>query len=149
MEHSIHFFLVLLSVLSQSLPIDGCDPNMCRLPDCRCPGINIPGGHASSETPQIVMLTFDDAINEKNINYYHYLFGREKQSNLHNPNGCPIKSTFFITDVDNSYTLTNEIYQQGHEIASHTMTHKYPIEYWKNLSYTEYEKEVKGVTDKL
>ncbi|XP_052823481.1 chitin deacetylase 7-like isoform X2 [Octopus bimaculoides] len=128
---------------------DGCDPNMCRLPDCRCPGINIPGGHASSETPQIVMLTFDDAINEKNINYYHYLFGREKQSNLHNPNGCPIKSTFFITDVDNSYTLTNEIYQQGHEIASHTMTHKYPIEYWKNLSYTEYEKEVKGVTDKL
>lgn len=95
------------------------------------------------------MLTFDDAVDEKNINYYHYLFGREKQSNLYNPNGCPIKSTFFITDVGNNYTLTREIYQQGHEVATHTMTHKYPIKYWKNLNYTEYEKEVKSAAEKL
>jgi len=37
-----------------------CGP--CALPDCRCPSMSIPGGLALQDTPQFIMLTFDDAV---------------------------------------------------------------------------------------
>ena len=63
-----------------------CDPNVCRLPDCFCGGKSIPGGYKKEEIPQFVLLTFDDAINGINKEFFAKLF-KER----YNPNGCPIK----------------------------------------------------------
>jgi len=48
---------------SQRSPIRksySCGP--CVLPDCHCPSTAIPGGLALNDTPQFILLTFDDAV---------------------------------------------------------------------------------------
>ena len=73
---------------SQSQPgrAERCDPNVCRLPDCYCGGKAIPGGFKPEQIPQFVLLTFDDAINGINKEFFAKLFNERR-----NPNGCPIK----------------------------------------------------------
>lgn len=63
-----------------------CDPSYCRLPDCFCGGLDIPGGYSTSDVPQFVLLTFDDAVNSLNRAFFEDLF-----ADRYNPNGCPIK----------------------------------------------------------
>ena len=106
-----------------SLPKPGgvpipCDEQLhCRLPKCFCDAENIPGGLVREETPQMVMITFDDDVNSENIGLYNRLF----RFNRTNPNGCPITGTFFVSDAWTDYRLVAELYQQGHEIASHSI----------------------------
>lgn len=63
-----------------------CDPSVCRLPDCYCGGTEVPGGLSPEDIPQFVLLTFDDAVNGINKEFFAELF-KDRQ----NPNGCPIK----------------------------------------------------------
>ena len=63
-----------------------CDPDVCRLPDCFCGGKNVPGDLPKESIPQFVLLTFDDAVNGINKEFFAKLF-KER----YNPNGCPIK----------------------------------------------------------
>lgn len=49
------------------------------------------GGIPAHLTPQIVLLTFDDAVNDINKEIYSDLFHRGRT----NPNGCPITATFY------------------------------------------------------
>ena len=61
----------------------------CKLPDCWCSsdGTLIPGGLAPNDVPQIVTITFDDAINDENWKLYQSrLFPPSRK----NPNGCPV-----------------------------------------------------------
>jgi len=63
-----------------------CNANVCKLPDCYCGGTEIPGGFKPEQIPQFVLLTFDDAVNGLNHDFFGKLFkGR------FNPNECPIK----------------------------------------------------------
>lgn len=40
-----------------------------------------------------------------------------------NPNGCPVTMTFYVThDGGTNYEQVNKFYNQGHEMASHTVT---------------------------
>lgn len=78
-----------------------------------------PGGLSRQETPQFVVLTFDDAINGKTLPDYQNLF----QNNLYvNPNGCPIKGTFFVSHEWTNYNGVQWLYEQGHELASNSIT---------------------------
>ena len=63
-----------------------CDSRACQLPNCFCGGINIPGNLTKEEIPQLVLLTFDDAVNGLNKEFFSKLFDER-----YNPNGCPIK----------------------------------------------------------
>ncbi len=63
-----------------------CDPSYCRLPKCFCGGTEIPGGYSPNDIPQFVLLTFDDAVNSLNQQFFKELFNER-----YNPNGCPIK----------------------------------------------------------
>jgi hypothetical protein len=45
------------------------------------------------QIPQMILLTFDGAINHNNYNQYQKVLG----GRYSNPNGCPIKGTFFIS----------------------------------------------------
>ncbi len=50
---------------AKSEPALKCDVKQCELPACRCGGTAVPGGGAQrNSTPQLVMLTFDDAVND-------------------------------------------------------------------------------------
>ncbi|QQP54259.1 Chitin deacetylase 5, partial [Caligus rogercresseyi] len=112
---------ILLGILSTACLLvaskkpERCDPSYCKLPDCYCGGQDIPGGLSKDEIPQFVLLTFDDAVNNLNKKFFEKLFkGRT------NPNGCPIK----------------DLYADGHEIASHTVTHSHGSQFgeekWAN-----------------
>ena len=72
-----------------------CNPNVCRLPDCYCGGQDIPGGFRPEEIPQFVLLTFDDAVNGINKEFFSKLF-----KDRFNPNGCPIKVSLVLFKQD-------------------------------------------------
>jgi hypothetical protein len=108
-----------------------CDPNQCRLPDCYCGGTAIPGGLRRDDIPQFVTLTFDDAVNGINRAFFEKLF-----KDRYNPNGCPIKATFYISHEWTDYSQVQDLYADGHEMASHTISHKHGTgfsdEQWAN-----------------
>ncbi|XP_050356582.1 chitin deacetylase 8-like [Nymphalis io] len=107
-----------------------CDPEACKLPDCRCSSVNIPGNLEPRDTPQFVLLTFDDGVNVNNIVTYRSLL-----YNRVNKNKCNIGVTFFVNHEYTDYSLVSELYNRGFEIGLHSITHKTDVEYWKTASY--------------
>lgn len=76
------------------------------------------GGIPVEQTPQIVLLTFDDAVNDLNKPLYSDLFENERK----NPNGCPITATFYVSHEWTDYSQVQNLYADGHEMASHTVS---------------------------
>lgn len=70
------------------------------------------------EVPQIVLMTFDDAVNDLNTHYYSELF----ENGRVNPNGCPISATFYVSHEWTDYGQVQSLYADGHELASHTVS---------------------------
>ena len=68
--------------------------------------------------PQLVMLTFDDSVNDLNRDLYKEIFQDYRQ----NPNGCPISATFFVSHEWTDYSQVQNLYANGHEIASHSIS---------------------------
>jgi len=111
------------SVHRRSSSLASSCPSSCRLPACSC-GLSTPGGLPPNQTPQFVLLTFDDAVNTLNQEFYQRLF-----SGRRNPNGCGITATFYISHEWTDYGQVQDLYSQGHEIASHTITHSHPTSF--------------------
>eukprot|EP00045_Choanoeca_perplexa_P008299 m.76575 g.76575 ORF g.76575 m.76575 type:complete len:471 (-) comp14438_c0_seq1:84-1496(-) len=113
-----------VDILPAALPVrelrtDTCSATTCQLPDCFCNNVTRPPRDLPADRiPQIVSVTFDDAITVNNYDYFQTLF-----NNRENPNGCPVSSTFYVSHVYSNYRLVSELYKQGHEIATHTITH--------------------------
>ena len=71
----VAFFILWVSLLVDTTranvnrrrngPAQPCSPAICKLPSCRCSGTDIPGSLPKKEVPQIIMLTFDDAVNSQ------------------------------------------------------------------------------------
>lgn len=121
-----------------------CDPLLCELPDCFCSkdGTQIPGKLDSVQTPQMILLTFDDAINFDNYDIYQQ---KIFTPNRKNPNGCPIRSTFFVSHQYTNYQLVQKLWNEGHEISIHSITHRGPEEWWsKNATVEDYFDEFVG-----
>ncbi|XP_042880930.1 histone-lysine N-methyltransferase 2D-like isoform X9 [Penaeus japonicus] len=121
-------------------PVDSkatrCDPKVCVLPDCYCGGKDIPGGFTPKETPQIVLLTFDDSVNDLNKELYTELF----QNGRKNPNGCPITSTMYVSHEWTDYSQVQNLYADGHEMASHSIQHSFG----EQFSIKKWAKEIAG-----
>ncbi|TKR83136.1 hypothetical protein L596_016773 [Steinernema carpocapsae] len=98
------------------------DPEKCRLPNCFCSrrGKTAPGNLFPEQIPQFVVLTFDDAVNARTMLDYKKLFSTVK---YRNPNGCPVKATFFVSHEWTNYNLVQWLSEEGHEIASNSITH--------------------------
>lgn len=135
-----------------------CDPKICVPPNCRCSSSQIPGNLTLNETPQFVLLTFDDAITIGNIEYY-----RSALTNRTNSDGCPVAATFFVSHEYTDYSLVNlkndlyailiinlilnqvnQIYSHGHEIALHSISHSASTEYWRTMNLTQMTEEFAG-----
>ena len=95
-------------------------PASCQLPSCSC-GLSIPGGLSPEQTPQFVLLTWDDAVNDLNKDFFSRIF-----SGRINPDGCPSLATFYVSHEWTDYGQVQDLYSLGHEIASHTITHSHP-----------------------
>lgn len=68
--------------------------------------------------PQIVLITFDDSVNDLNKQLYTDLFEKGRV----NPNGCPITATFYVSHEWTDYSQVQNLYAEGHEMASHTVS---------------------------
>lgn len=112
-----------------------CDPDICQLPKCFCSknGTGIPGNFHPNDVPQMILLTFEDAINDDNIDYYSSLFSGKYV----NPNNCPIVATFFVSHQYNNYFYVQRLWNHGHEIAVHSVTHRLPEEWWSDNATVE------------
>ncbi|KAK6028684.1 polysaccharide deacetylase, partial [Ostertagia ostertagi] len=95
-------------------PAAPCDETICRLPDCFC------STSAPNSVPQFVVLTFDDAVNGRTFPDYLELFETVK---YRNPNGCPVKGTFFVSHEWTNYDAVQWLFQQGMELASNSISH--------------------------
>ena len=73
---------------------------------------------ATLHRPQLVMITFDDSVNDLNRDLYKEIF---KDYRL-NPNGCPISATFYVSHEWTDYAQVQNLYASGHEIASHSIS---------------------------
>jgi hypothetical protein len=105
---------------SSSAPDCPLNGHNCTLPHCFCSrtGLDVPGELESADVPQMVLLTFSDPITDRTINSLKAIFnGRYR-----NPNGCPIKATFFVTHDYSNYDQVQWLYSQGHEMAVSSMT---------------------------
>lgn len=78
--------------------------------------MHVPGGLESKQVPQLVMITFDDAVNDLNWKIYEEIFGQRQ-----NPNGCPILGTFYVSHEWTNYGQVQTLYSRGHEMASHSI----------------------------
>ena len=113
-----------------------CDYANCSLPDCFCSvdGTLTPGGLDPKEIPQLIYITFDDAINDDNWKLYQE---RIFPSSKKNPNGCPIHGTFYTSHEYTNYAMVNKLWNQGHEIAAHSITHRTPESWWEGNATIE------------
>jgi len=120
-----------------------CDPLKCdAAPDCFCSvdGRRVPGGLRPEETPQMVMLTFDDAVHDG----IDEEFAKILDPKFTNPNGCSVKGTFFVSHQHTDYSMVNRVYRSGHEVASHSITHTDNETYWRGLSEAQWSDEMIG-----
>ncbi|XP_045488558.1 uncharacterized protein LOC110993132 isoform X5 [Pieris rapae] len=113
-----------------------CRKDVCLLPDCFCGGKDIPGDLPVESVPQIVVLTFDDSVNDLNKGLYADLFEKGRV----NPNGCPISATFYVSHEWTDYSQVQNLYSAGHEMASHTISHSFG----EQFSQKKWNREVGG-----
>ncbi|XP_025831497.1 uncharacterized protein LOC108739790 [Agrilus planipennis] len=113
-----------------------CRKDVCLLPDCSCGGRDVPGNLTVNDVPQMVLLTFDDAVNDLNKGYYAELFDHGRV----NPNGCPIAATFYVSHEWTDYSQVQNLYADGHEMASHSVSHSFG----EQFSQKKWTKEVAG-----
>ena len=113
-------FIVLAALLFALTPaLAQTCPATCRLPTCYCASNAAPGGLTRAETPQFVLVTFDDAIQAR----------LEDQAlkpvfaGVTNPGGRPAHRTYFAQAFNTDPAVAKAVVEAGHEIANHTHTH--------------------------
>ncbi|XP_063376788.1 chitin deacetylase 1 [Cydia fagiglandana] len=120
-----------------------CEPSQCELPQCFCSkdGTLIPGGLDPEDTPQMIMLTFDGAVNLNNFELYKKVF-----NGIKNPNGCPIRGTYFLSHEYSNYAMVQALAHEGHEIATGTISQQQGLQ---DKGYEEWAGEMIGMREIL
>nr|ABM54470.1 vermiform cuticle protein VER1 [Portunus pelagicus] len=70
------------------------------------------------------MLTVDGAVNDLNYETYSSVFRPDRT----NPNGCPIRGTFFVSHEYTNYQQGEDLYSRGHEIAVGSVSRRAGLE---------------------
>ncbi|RVE49820.1 hypothetical protein evm_005550 [Chilo suppressalis] len=121
-----------------------CDTVQCELPNCFCTknGTETPGSLVPMQTPQMITLTFHGPVNHENWDVYtKHLFTPEKK----NPNGCPVKATFFVSHSYSNYRHVQKLWNDGHEIGVNSITSRGPEDWWsKNATVEDWFDEMVG-----
>jgi len=127
-----------------------CSSSTCVLPACACSGTEPKVD--LSERPQIVYLTFDEAMTQLfDDDYYTELFMADVNGDYKytNPNGCPIRATFFVTALSNDFHVTHKYWRHHHEIAAHSITKRTNTTYWRTLDTQGWTNEMQGIREMI
>lgn len=92
----------------------------CFSPKCFCMTNKNPFSMKTNDIPQIVYVTIEGDINFLSYSKMRSLFKAQRI----NPNGCPIGSTFFVSEQGTSYSLARNLKRYGTEIAMNGMQRK-------------------------
>ena len=116
-----------------------CNPERCRLPDCFCSGTAIPNNLPAEKIPQIVMLTFEGAVNT-----YTAIYPKQVLSaGITNPNDCGITGTFFVSHEYTDYREVMAIRHKRNEIAVNTVSpSSHPPYWWAEASKEQWKAEI-------
>ena len=95
-----------------------CDATVCVLPNCHCASTDPPGGLLPAETPQFILVTFDDAIHTASESLI-----RTFMQGLTNSDGRLAPLTYFTNAVSTIPEIARSLYEAGHELANHSATH--------------------------
>ena len=100
--------LCFLSINAQG-PVAGynCDPNLCKLPSCRCAN----AGRPVPNPPQFIVVNYDDSIQGSAYPQATAMF-----RNRRNPNGCPAKATWYAQVLYSDPYLASQWHAQGNEM---------------------------------
>ncbi|KAJ8961140.1 hypothetical protein NQ318_008820 [Aromia moschata] len=126
-------------VREEGVVADACKEDVCVLKDgCRCASSKSP--LETQVTPQLISLTFDEAVTADIYNNYWepLLFDRE------NPDGAPIGATFFVPHEYTDYQKVNDLYNSGFEIGVHSITKEPHQSYWRGATEELLEQEFRG-----
>ncbi len=102
-----------------------------------------PGGLAPADTPQLILITFDDAVNSTNYDDILKILDHQ------NADGSPIAMTFYISVDISDYYLIHKLHAAGQEIAAHTMTHTTGNSQENNTSFDTWVREIEGCREAL
>lgn len=125
----------------------------CQLPFCNCASSKNPVNYTLFKMPQLVVLTIDDdKLDIKSYQVYKKLFESFK-----NPNKCPIRATFFLSDSENktSFCLVRDLYDKKFEIAVSTLNYTCPhkrcsaIPDFQPWHYTTWSDQIKNMKLRL
>ncbi|XP_005090876.2 chitin deacetylase 8 [Aplysia californica] len=128
-------------------PSGPCNPSSCRLPSCFCYG-DTPIGTPLADTPQFLMLTFDDAVTPQAYQQYYLPLLVQNKYNLKNPTGCKARTAFYVQHDYTDYALVKKLYNDGHEIACHTVHHTLP-KGDDPSDFAEMQNEIQGLRDMM
>ncbi|KAG8231417.1 hypothetical protein J437_LFUL012427, partial [Ladona fulva] len=95
------------------------------------------------QTPQMILLTFDGAINLNNFDLYRKVFENDERRN---PNGCPLRGTFFVAHEYSNYHMVQQLAHESHEIATETISLQRGLE---DKGYEEWVGEMIGMREIL
>ena len=112
-------------------------PATCTLPTCHCASLEPPGGLPRSETPQFVLVTFDDAIQTRIEDDAVELMMR----GIRNPGGRPVHRTYFAQSIWTNIPAAQRVLAAGHEIANHTLHHTTSV----NSTEEEWTRQLDGL----
>lgn len=138
--------VIITAQLYSAVHAANCNRNNCLPPDCFCASLSGPSEIPLSETPQMILLTFDDAVLPEFEPLYRQIFDGARRRNA---NGCPISATFYVTHDGTDYRLVNRLYRAGHEMASHSVSHRMPQSNWTRAPYGQWLEEIGGQRDNL
>jgi len=115
---------------------------------CRCPGTATPGDFDVDEIPQLVLISFEGAVDADFYKVHKTLFPSDTSSALRNPNQCPMSTTLFMSDQRTDYCALNKLWAFGHEIglagiAQHTQ------EWWRTATSEAVAAEIAEQLEKL
>ena len=141
--------ILLLYFIPWTIQEECVQGKTCFLSDCYCfSNITVPGNLTRSKMPQLVVFAFSGAINIDVFGYFRHFF----QSERTNANGCPISATLFVQSRYTNFTMVNDLYRMGFEIAGYSLSGHPMYSYWKNATKKVMEYEIienrKGLSKK-
>merc|ERR1739838_110779 len=74
---------------------------------------------------------------------------KDQSASRTNPNGCNIRSTFFVSHKYTNYTAVEQLHHRGHEIAVHSASHNANATWWSEASELEWKREFNGSRDMI
>ena len=96
----------------QVCPALPCNASTCNEPLCRCGSSDIPSGFAAEDMPQMVVITFENAVTAWAMSVFEDIL----REDLKGENGCPIRASFFVSHEWTDYSNVQNLYSKGHEI---------------------------------